>query len=74
MAASHQDPASLVAKLSAGDRRRLRIRELVCKTLDALRETLDPAEQRELDKAAGDHAEGMLNNIRAKARKAGEGK
>lgn len=73
MAASQQAPvpAHVVAMLSSTDRRRLRIRELVCRTLNDLRETLDPQDQRELDKAAGDHADTMLNNIRAKAHKKG---
>ena len=54
MAASQQAPvpAHVVAMLSSTDRRRLRIRELVCRTLNDLRETLDPQDQRELDKAA----------------------
>lgn len=76
MAASFQAPvpAAKVAKLSATDRRRLRIRELACETLGWLRASLDPADQRELDAAVIDHAASMLNNIRAKAHRAGEGK
>lgn len=76
MPASHQAPvpAPLIAKMAPADRRRLRIRELAVKQLGELRVTLDPADQRELDKAAYDHAWGMLNNIRAKAHRRGEGK
>lgn len=76
MAASFQAPvpAAKVALLTPADRRRLRVRELACKTLGELRAGLDPADQRELDAAAGDHAASMLNNIRAKAHRAGEGK
>lgn len=73
MAAGYQEPvtAAQAASLSTSDRRRLRVRELVYEELMKLRDTLDPIEQRELDKAAGDHAMSMLHNIRAKARRAG---
>ena len=76
MPASYQQRVSdeLALKLSSGDRRRLRVREMAVVALTKMRDGLDPAEGKELDKACLDHAWGMLNNIRAKAHRLGEGK
>jgi hypothetical protein len=56
-------------RLTNADRRRLVIRELVVDRLREIRRGMTDAEARELDAAALDHAEKMLNNIITRCRK-----